>query len=90
MSNGTNPFDDAAAEAARLTNAELDARVSSLTRLTDAELRRLFPTKADKQRLVELLAIVNAATTENQKIVELRRNLERLGGVALRLIETLA
>lgn len=85
MSNGGNPFAQTAADAAEMTNAQLDDKLSRLTRFTEAELRRLFPTKADKQRLDELVTIVGAATAENRKIKELKDNIETLAGTILRV-----
>lgn len=85
MSNGVNPFTESATRAAEMTNAQLDARLAGLTRFTEAELRRLFPKKADKQRLDELISIVGAATAENRKIKALKDNIETLAGTIVRI-----
>lgn len=88
MSNG-NPFTQVAREAANTTNARLDEQLSSLSRLTDGQLRSLFPSKADKQRLAELMAIVAEATAENEKVVQLKRNIDQLAGTVVRLVGAL-
>lgn len=90
MSNGENPFERAAIEAAEKTNRELADELSGLTRLTNRQIQRLFPTRADKKRLTELLVIVNSATEENEKILRLKENLQELGGVVIKLVKTLA
>lgn len=90
MPRPSNPFEEAAKKAAELTNIEFASDLSGLTRLTDAEIQRLFPTKVDKERLAELLAIVNSATSDNTKVNRLIRNIDALGGVVIRLVKALA
>lgn len=90
MPQGDNPFAAAAKRAAEQTNAELGGELSKLTRLTDKELERLFPEHADKERLAQLLEIVNSATSENEKALRLKKNIDGLAAVAIRLVKTLA
>jgi hypothetical protein len=87
------PFDwsdvDAAlADASKKTDDALAARISSLTRFTGDEVKQLFPRPADVQRLSELMQIVQASTTERQKIDRLAANIETLGGTVLKLLRT--
>lgn len=94
MSNG-NAFDwdaiDAAIDdAADSTDAALAGRVSSLTRLTDAEVAELFPEPADVKRLAELMKIVKSAEDRNAKVNRLVDNIEDLAGTVLTLIGKLA
>ncbi len=77
-------------ETAQRTNAELASEISSLTTLKDSQINRLFPTKPDKEKLLDLLEIVNAATTENQKITRLKKNIESLAGGVVKLVGALA
>ena len=77
-------------ETAQRTNAELASEISSLATLKDSQINRLFPTKPDKEKLLELLEIVNAATTENQKITRLKKNIESLAGTVVKLVGALA
>jgi hypothetical protein len=72
--------------AANRTDAQLASRVSSITRLTDAEIQSLFPTPADVKRLGDLLKIVNAATDKNTKINDLITNIESLAGTVITLV----
>lgn len=83
-------FSDAAHRAATETNAEYASRISGLTSLTDAQIKRLFPTHADKDKLVELMEIVNSATSENSKINRISGNIKHLGSTVIRLIRILS
>ena len=82
-------FADILRKTAEKTNAQLASEISSLTVLTDSQIVGLFPAKADKERLLELLEIVNAATTENQKIAQLKKNIESLAGTVVKLVGAL-
>jgi hypothetical protein len=82
---------DQALDAARQrTNDKLASQISSLTRLTDAEVKELFPTPADVGRLVELLKIVKSAEERNRKVARLAQNIEKLGGAVVALLERFA
>lgn len=76
--------------AAEQTNAELASEISSLTRFTDAELKSLAPTKADKELLLTLLEIVNEGTTEMQKVKKLKDNINTLAPIVLGVVKKLA
>ena len=82
---------DRAVDAARKrTNDQLASQISSLTRLTDEEVKKLFPTPADVGRLVELLKIVKSADERNRKVDRLTKNIEELGGAVVTLLERFA
>ena len=83
-------FDSILDEAEARTNAELDARISSLVRLTDAELTGLFPNKADKKKLAELMAVVRSSAALNTKRRRLIQNIDRLAGTVVKLVGKLA
>ena len=78
---------DAAAER---TNDRLASQVSSLTRMTDEEVKELFPTPADVKKLKRLMEIVKSAEEQNTKISRLVNNIEDLAGAALTLIQRFA
>lgn len=86
---GKNRFSDIAAGAAQRTNEELASELSLLMPLPADKLARLLPTKADKEHMAELMAIVSARTSENFKVALLRKNIGRLGGVAVRVLKAL-
>lgn len=84
-----NKYADAARRAQQQTDEEYKSVISSLTRLTDEEIDKLFPEKSDKDKLMELLTLVNAETTANQKIIKLKENAEKFSAVMLKLIKVL-
>jgi hypothetical protein len=79
-------FADVMEDAAAKTNADLTSEISSLTTLKDSDIARLFPTRADKEKLARLLEIVDAATEENKKIAQLKKNIDDLAGTAVKLL----
>jgi hypothetical protein len=73
-------------EEAALTNQQLAEEIAKLTPLTAEEVNKLLPTKADKQKLQQLITIVGGATSENKKIASLTQNIGELGGVVVRVL----
>lgn len=82
-----NPFREAAAAAREKTNQELGSDLARLTTLPEAEIARMFPRKADREKLAKLVAIVKSSTARNRKLADFRKNLSDLGDVAIRLLE---
>jgi hypothetical protein len=72
------------------TNAELSSDIASLTTLKESQINSLFPTKPEKEKLLKLLEIVNAATDENKKILQLKSNIDEVAGAVLKLVKVLA
>ncbi len=79
-------FDKILDEAQELTNKELDSRISSLIKLTDAEINAICPAKADKETLVKLISIVKGGTSENNKKKQLIENIETFAGMIVRVL----
>lgn len=75
---------------ARQTNERFSAEIARLTSLSSADVKRLFPKKIDKERLVELMTIVRAATDRNKKAVQLEKNIKTLSASVIRLLDFLA
>lgn len=73
-------------DAAKKTDAQLAGQISSLTRMTDAEITALFPRAPDAKRLVELMQIVRAAENDKHKVKRIADNSERFAGVILKLL----
>ena len=84
-----NKYAAAARRAQQQTDEEYQAIISGITRLKEDEIEKLFPEKADKQKLLELLALVNSGTSDNQKILKLKENTEKFGVIALKLLKLL-
>ena len=83
-------IDVALEESSAKTDTQLAARISSITRMTDDEVKELFPRPADLKRLSELMRVVKSAETRNNKVNHIVKNAEELGGVVLTLLEKFA
>jgi len=74
-------------DAAQKTDDKLAGQISSLTRMTDDEVKDLFPTAADAKRLAELMRIVKSAETRNTKISNIVDNSKKFAGTVLTLLD---
>lgn len=86
----TNKYSEAARKAQIQTDEDYAGVISSLIRLTNDDVEKLFPEKPDKDKLMELLAIVNSGTNQNEKIVKLKENGEKFGVIMIKLLKLLA
>ena len=73
-------------QAADETDLQLESKISSLTHMKDEDINVLFPEQADKEKLVQLMKIVNEATSENEKKLRLINNIEALAGTTVKLL----
>lgn len=73
-------------KAAKQTDATFASKVSSMTRLTDDEIKEITPNTLDKERLVTLLGIVADATKTNDEKAEAIRNINGLAEIAVPLL----
>jgi hypothetical protein len=73
-------------EEAELTNKQLAGELARLTPLTEEQVGNLLPTKADKQRLKQLIEIVSSSASQNQKVASLTSNFSELGTVVLKVL----
>lgn len=71
-----------------LTNKQFAEELSTHTALSANRIQEILPHKADKNKLKELIEIVNSAASQNEKVAALLSNLENLGGVMLKLLKT--
>lgn len=78
-----------AKDAANKTNDKLSGRISSVTKLTDEEIKELFPISADAEKLALLIKAVKTADNKNKKINEIMTNSEEVAGILVRLIDKL-
>lgn len=69
------------------TNKDFNSRISSLTTMKDSQIQKLCPTKADKEKLLELLEIVNNATRDNKEIVKFKKNIDKFADITLHLLK---
>jgi hypothetical protein len=77
-------------EAGDRTDKKLAGKISTITRLTDDEVKKLFPDPADVKKLSELMEIVKRAGNQNDKINKIVSNAEEFGGIILTLLGKLA
>ena len=82
-------FERISREARESTNRALAGEISSLTFLTEEDVERLLPRKADKERFGTLMAIVTAGTGDNAKVAALRENLDEVGAVLVKILKLL-
>ena len=83
-------LDDAVEAAGSRTDAALASKISSITRLTDDEVKRLFPDPADVKRLAELMQIVKQAGDRNEKVSQIVDKAEEFAGIMLTLLQRFA
>ena len=81
--------DQAAERSADATDEILASKVSSLTSMTDTEVKELLPLPADVKALGKLLKIVQSAENRNTKINQIISNAEAFSGVVLALTKKL-
>ncbi len=79
----------AAERSADATDEILASKVSSLTSMTDTEVKELLPQPADVKVLGKLLKVVQSATDRNTKINQIVNNAEEFAGVVLALTKKL-
>jgi len=85
----TNRFTEIAAAAADKTNDALASEIADLSPITKAALEKMLPTKGDKERFAQLMAIVSSSTAANKKLAELKNNIDELGPVVLKTLKLL-
>ena len=73
-------------EEAKLTNEQLAGELAKLMPLTSEEVNKLLPKRADKERLQQLIQLVNSSASQNRKLASLTSNFEELGGVVLTVL----
>ncbi len=79
-------LDGAINTAAEKTDERLAGRISSITRLTDDEIIKLFPKPSDVKKLTELMKIVKSAGRRNTKMNQIVTNIEDFSGIILTLL----
>ncbi len=84
-----NELDQMVAEAGDKTDKRLAHKISSITRLTEVEVKQLFPGPGDVKRLGELIEIIKQAGDRKDKINTIVSNAGKFGGIILTLLEKL-
>jgi hypothetical protein len=76
-------------DAQKQTDDVFASRVSSLTRLTDTEIKEITPTAPDKEKLAKLMSIVADATLNNNAKAQQIKAITGLLEVAVPLLKKL-
>ncbi len=72
------------------TDREFASEASSLIHLTDEEIKEITPSPLDKEKLAELMSVVEDATKSNEEKAEAVRSISGLAEVAVSMIRKLA
>jgi hypothetical protein len=79
-------LDELIDDAGDRTDKKLAGKMSTITRMTDEEVKKLFPDPADVKKLAALMEIVRRAGDRNEKINKIVSNAEEFGGIILTLL----
>jgi Trp operon repressor len=63
-------------------------KLSSHTKLTADEIKTLFPTKSDRDELMELIKIVHSDADDKAKQAQLAENIGKVGGAIIKIAKT--
>lgn len=77
----------AAQQASKKTDQQLATDLAAATRLTDTEIKKLFPKPADTEKLAELLDIVKGAEHYNTRVARLKDRADDLAGTIIKLLD---
>jgi hypothetical protein len=70
------------------TKVQFADQLSSLTKWTADEVKELFPTKSDRDELMELIKIVHSDADEKVKQAQLTENIGKISGAVLKIAKT--
>lgn len=80
-------YSKAAEKARQLTNKQLAEEITSLSLVTQRDLNRLIPRKADRLAFVNLMKEVESETSEDEKLAYLMANAQTAGRVAIKVLK---
>ena len=84
----SDAWNQAAGVAYDQTDDETAGRVSSLTYMEPEKVKKVFPRKEDAEKLEELMEKVRQAKDDADAANQTIENIEKFGGVILRLLRT--
>jgi len=82
-------WDEIRRKAKKQTEDTFASRISSLTRLTDEEIKEIAPEPPDREKLVQLLSIVKDSTKDNNQKAAAMKNINGLIEIAIPLLAKL-
>lgn len=86
MTINAKKWEEILRKAGQQTDDEFSSKVSSLTRLTDDEIKAITPHPGDKEKLAELMKIISDVTTNNIQKADAIRNAKGLAEIAVALL----
>ncbi len=89
VDNLFNNLDNILENEAQKTDSQLEQEITSKTSLSKEQLDAICPQPGDKQKLAELIQIVNSAEDTNNKINRITSNTEKFGGIVVNALKTL-
>jgi len=81
-----NRFRDIARASAERTSHQLAGEIAQITRMTQPEIEALLPRRADRERFLELMQIVDGSASQNRKLAQLKDQIDELGPLVLRVL----
>lgn len=79
-------INDIVDNASTQTDEQLASKISSLTKMTDEEVKELFPNPTDVKKLTKLMKIVKSSEDKNIKVKKIMDNTEEFSGVIISLL----
>jgi hypothetical protein len=86
----TGRFKEQMDKDAQQVNEELIKQIRRFTTMSEERIAEIAPEPADKEKLAQLLGIVNSATDENNKIALIKKNFDTLAGTIVNALKILA
>ena len=71
------------------TDNEFASEASSLTRLTDEQIKKIAPSIEDREKLAELMEIVQDDTKSNEEKANAIKNIKGLAEIAAKILPAL-
>lgn len=79
-------FDQLSQKAEEEADEKVRGKIAGLTRMTEREVKELFPVREDQKRLVELMQIVRSSDEQNKKINNIIDRSEEFSGIIVKLL----
>ena len=79
-------IDEAITQAGQQTDDQLAGKISSVTTMTDEEVKALFPDPADVKKLTDLMKVLQSSADRNTKINQIMDNTQEFGSIVLTLL----
>lgn len=82
-----NKYEKASKESADRTDLKYAQQISELLEIDPKKLAKYFPEQTDKDKLVELIKIVNNSTDQNEKIAQIQENISNYAETVISIVK---